>query len=111
MVAIYHYFKWVETKVVDYDMKIIATFFENEIIYQFRVLKKLLTYNGGEWVVEFDQLCKNYEIIHQYIALQRPSCNGMAKGLIKTLKHGSIILFMNVKTCSRLGEPFANNFI
>ncbi len=44
-------------------------FFEDEIICQFKVLKHLLTYNGGEWVVKFDQLCKNYEIIHQYIAL------------------------------------------
>jgi hypothetical protein len=49
--------------------EIVATFFENEIIYQFRVLKNLLTYNGGEWVVKFEQLCKNYEIVHQYIAL------------------------------------------
>jgi hypothetical protein len=69
LVAIYHYLKWVETKIIDHDMKIVAMFFEDEIICQFKVLKHLLTYNGGEWVVKFDQLCKNYEIIHQYIAL------------------------------------------
>jgi hypothetical protein len=52
LVAIDHYFKWVETKVVvDHDMKIVARFFEDEIICQFRVFKHLLTYNGGEWVV------------------------------------------------------------
>jgi len=62
LVAIYHYFKWVETKVVDYDMKIVATFFENEIIYQFRVLKNLLTYNGGEWMVELNNCAKTIRL-------------------------------------------------
>jgi hypothetical protein len=48
--------------------------------------------NGTEWFAKFDQLCKNYGIIHQYIVPQWPKCNGMVERLIKTLKHGLNIL-------------------
>jgi len=67
LVAIHHYFKWCETKaVVDHDVKTIARFLEDEIIYRFGVPKYVLTNYGFEWVAKFDQLCKNYEIVHQH---------------------------------------------
>jgi hypothetical protein len=59
--------------------------------------KTLHLNNGGEWVVDFDQLCKNYGIIRQYIMLQWPKYNGMVERLVKTLKHGLIVLFATSK--------------
>jgi hypothetical protein len=49
--------------------------------------------NGSEWAIEFDQLCKNYGIMHQYTTLQWPKCNLMVEKVVKTLKHGLTILF------------------
>ncbi len=46
--------------------------------------KHVLKDNGGEWGAEFNQLCKNYGIDHQYTAPWWPGCNGMAKRLVKT---------------------------
>jgi hypothetical protein len=66
---------------------------EDEIICRFGVPKHVLTNNGGEWATKFDQLCKNYGIDHQYTTSQWPRCNGMARRLVKTLKHGLTILF------------------
>jgi len=64
--AINHYSKWCEAKVVvDHDAKTTARFLEDEIIYKFRVPKYVLTDNGYEWVAKFEQLCKNYQIVHQ----------------------------------------------
>ncbi len=51
LVAIDRYLKWCEAKVV-------AKFFEKDIICKYGVPKLNLTYNGGEWCVEFDNLCK-----------------------------------------------------
>jgi hypothetical protein len=68
-----------------------------EVICRFGVSKHVLTNNEGEWVVDFDQLCKNYGIIHQYITPQWPKCNGMVERLVKTLKHGLTILFTTSK--------------
>jgi hypothetical protein len=68
-----------------------------EVIYRFGVPKHVLINNGGEWVVDFDQLCKNYGIIHQYFVPQWPKCNGMVERLVKTLKHGLTILFTTSK--------------
>jgi hypothetical protein len=65
LVAIDHYCKWVEAKVVvEHEAQIVANFLENEIIYRFGVPRYVLINNGGEWAVEFDQLCKNYGITH-----------------------------------------------
>ncbi len=49
--------------------------------------KYILIDNGFKWVVEFDQLCKNYKIVHQHTAPQWPKCNGIAKRVVKILKH------------------------
>jgi hypothetical protein len=39
-------------------------FWNIEMICRFGVPKYVLINNGLEWVVEFDQLCKNYGILH-----------------------------------------------
>jgi len=67
LVAIDHYFKWCEAKiVVDHDAETTTRFLEDEIIYKFSVPKYVLIDNGYEWVVKFNQLCKNYGIEHQH---------------------------------------------
>ncbi len=71
--AIDHYLKWCEAKaIVDHNVEIVVRFLEDELIYRFNVSKYILTNNGFKWLVEFDQLCKNYGITHQ---------NTMHKGL------------------------------
>jgi len=66
LVAIDHYSKWCKTKaIIDHDVETIARFLENGIICRFGVPKYVLTNYGFEWVAKFDQLCKNYEIVHQ----------------------------------------------
>jgi hypothetical protein len=70
---------------------------EDEIICSIGVPNHVLTDNGGEWATKFDQLCKNYGIDHQYTTLQWVRCNGMAKRLVKILKHGLTILFATSK--------------
>ncbi len=93
LVAIDHYSKWCEAKVViDHGAKTTARFLENDIIYRYGVPKFVLTDNGGEWAVEFDVMCKDYGIHHQHTAPQWPHCNGMAERLIKTIKHGIMVL-------------------
>ncbi len=63
LVAIEHYSKWCEAKVMqDHTIITIAKFFKEDIIYRYGVLKYILTDNGGEWLVEFDNLCKVYGI-------------------------------------------------
>jgi len=55
LVAIDHYSKWCEAKiVVDHDVETITRFLEDEIIYMFYMSKYVLTNNGYEWVVEFN---------------------------------------------------------
>jgi len=79
LVAIDHYLKWCETKtMLDHDAKIVVQLFENEVICRFGIPKYVLTDNGSKWVAEFNQLCKNYEITHQYTTPQWSRCNGMA---------------------------------
>ncbi len=48
-------------RVANHEAKIVTKFFEDEVIYRFKVPKYVLTNNGGEWAIEFDQLCKNME--------------------------------------------------
>jgi hypothetical protein len=55
MVAIDHYSKWCETKVVvDHDAKIVVRFLEDEVIYIFNVPMYVLINNGSEWSTNFD---------------------------------------------------------
>ncbi len=73
LVAIDHYSKWCETRPVkDHDVAIIARLLEKEIICRFGVPKFIFTDNGGEWMVEFNLMCKKYGIIHQFTAPQWP---------------------------------------
>jgi len=93
LVAIDHYFKWCEAKaIVDHGAKTAARFLEDDIICRYGVPKFVLIDNGGEWAAEFDLMCKDYGIQHQRIAPQWPQCNGMAERIIKTIKHGIIVL-------------------
>jgi len=93
LVAIDHYSKWCEAKaVVDHGAKTTARFLENDIICRYGVPKFVLTDNGGEWAAEFDVMCKDYGIHHQHTTPQWPQCNGMVECLIKTIKHGIMVL-------------------
>ncbi len=96
MVAIDHYSKWCEAKVVaDHGAKTVAKFLEDDIVCRYGVPKFVLTNNGGEWAAEFDVMCKDYAIQHQCTAPQWPQCNGMAERMIKTIKHGITVLAAN----------------
>jgi hypothetical protein len=93
LVAIDHYSKWCEAKaVVDHVVKTATRFLEDDIICRYGVPKFVLTDNGGEWAAEFDVMCNDYGIQHQHTTPQWPQCNGMAKRLIKTIKHGITVL-------------------
>jgi hypothetical protein len=93
MVAINHYSKWCEAKVVaDHGAKMAARFLEDEIICRYGVPKFVLTDNGGEWATEFNVMCRDYVIQHQRTAPQWPQCNGMVERMIKTIKHGITVL-------------------
>jgi hypothetical protein len=93
LVAIDHYSKWCEARVVaDHGAKTAAKFLEDEIICKYGVPKFVLTDNGGEWAAEFDVMCRNYAIQHQRTAPQWPQCNGMVERIIKTIKHGITVL-------------------
>jgi len=93
LVAIDHYSKWCEAKaIVDHSAKTASRFLEDDIIYRYGVPRFILTDNGGEWAAEFEMMCKDYGIQHQRIAPQWPQCNGMAERMIKTIKHGIIVL-------------------
>ncbi len=93
LVAIDHYSKWCEAKVVaDHGAKTVTKFLEDDVICRYRIPKFVLTNNGGEWAAEFDVMCKDYGIQHQHITPHWPQCNGMAESLIKTIKHGITVL-------------------
>jgi len=65
LVAIDNYSKWCEARPIrDHDAAIAARFLEKEIICRFGVPKFILIDNGGEWMVEFDLMCKKYGITH-----------------------------------------------
>jgi hypothetical protein len=93
LVAIDHYSKWCEAKaVVNHGAKIASRFLEDDIICRYGVPKFVLTDNGGEWAAKFEVMCKDYGIQHQRTVPQWPQCNGMAERMIKTIKHGIIVL-------------------
>ncbi len=93
LVSIDHYSKWCEAKAVfDHSAKIASRFLEYNIICRYGVLRFVLTENGGEWAAEFEMMCKDYGIQHQRTAPQWAQCNVMVERMIKTIKHGIIIL-------------------
>jgi len=73
LVAINHYSKWCEAKaIVDHGVKTTSKFMEDDIICRYGVPKFVMIDNGGEWVVEFDGMCKDYAIHHQHTTPQWP---------------------------------------
>jgi len=89
LVAIDHYSKWCEARPIkDHDATITAKFLEKEIICRFSVPRFILTDYEGEWMAEFDLMCKKYGITHQFTTPQWLQCNGMVERMIKTLKNG-----------------------
>jgi len=67
LIAIDHYSKWCETRLVkDHDATTTVRFLEEEIIRRFGVLRFIFTKNGGEWMAKFDLMCKKYGSIHQF---------------------------------------------
>jgi len=108
LVAIDHYSKWCEAKaVVDHGVKTASRFLKDDVICRYGVPKFVFTNNGGEWVAEFDVMCKDYGIQHQRTAPQWPQCNGMAERLIKTIKHGITILVATPKNVECWDEHLA----
>jgi hypothetical protein len=96
LVAIDHYSKWCEAKAVaDHGAKMAARFLEDDLICRYGVPGFILTDNRGEWSAEFEDMCKDYFIQHQRMAPQWPQCNRMAERMIKTIKHGVIVLATN----------------
>jgi hypothetical protein len=65
LVAIDHYSKWCEAKVVaDHGAKTAAKFLEDDLICRYGVPNFILIDNGGEWGAEFEVMCKDYAIQH-----------------------------------------------
>jgi len=96
LVAIDHYSKRCEAKVVaNHGARTATKFLEDDLIYRYGVPSFILTDNGGEWGAEFEAMCKDYAIQHRHTAPQWPQCNGMAKRMIKTIKHGITVLATN----------------
>ncbi len=63
LVAIDHYSKWCEAKVVtDHGARTAAQFLEDDLICKYGVPKFVLTDNGGEWGAKFEVMCKDYAI-------------------------------------------------
>jgi hypothetical protein len=103
-----HYSKWCEAKAVaDHGAKSATKFLEDDVICRYGVPKFVLTYNGGEWAVEFDVMCKDYDIQHQHTAPQWPQCNGMVERLIKTIKHGITIFVATLENVDCWDEHLA----
>ncbi len=86
--------------VTNHGAKIVARFLKDDIVCRYGVPKFVLTDNGREWVAKFDVICKEYRIHHQHITPKWPQCNGMAERLIKTIKHGIIVLFVTPKNAN-----------
>jgi hypothetical protein len=65
LVAIGHYFKWCEARLVkNHDAMTTTKFFEEKVVCRFGVPKYVFTNNGREWMKEFDALCQDYGIMH-----------------------------------------------
>jgi len=73
LVAIDHYSKWCEAKaIINHGVKTTAKLLEDDIICRYGIPKFVLINNGGEWAIEFDVMCKDYEIHHQHTTPQWP---------------------------------------
>jgi len=108
MVAINHYSKWRKAKVVTYHgAKTTTRFLEDDIICRYGVPKFVFTNNGREWAAKFDVMCKDYGIHHQHTTPKLPHCNGMVERLIKTIKHGIIVLSITPKNADCWDEQLA----
>jgi hypothetical protein len=93
LVAIDHYFKWCESwPIKEHDAYTVAKFLEDEVICKYGVPKYILTDNGNEWMKEFVESCHNYGITHQFTTPAWFQCNGVVERLIKTIKHGLIVM-------------------
>jgi hypothetical protein len=66
LVAIDHYSKWCKT--LNHDVATAIRFLEEKIIHIFGVPRFIFTDNGGEWMVEFNLMCKEYGNIHRFTA-------------------------------------------
>jgi hypothetical protein len=108
LVAVDHYSKWCEAKVmVNHGAKTAANFLDDDVICRYGVPKYVLTDNGGEWAAKFDVMCKDYGIQHQHTTPQWPQCNGMAEHLIETIKHGITVLSTTPKNIDYWDEQLA----
>jgi len=109
-VAINHYSKWCKAKTtIDHGAKTTTRFLEDDIICRYGVPKFVLIDNEGEWATKFDVMCKDYGIRHQHTTPQWPQCNGMAERLIKTIKHGIMVLFTTPKNTDGWNEQLAKD--
>jgi hypothetical protein len=73
---------------------------EDEVICRYGIPKYVLTDNGNEWMKEFAEFCQNYGITHQFTTPTWLQCNGMVEHLIKTIKHGLIVMATtNIQDC------------
>jgi len=93
--------------VANHGAKTTAKFLEDDVICRYGVPKFVLTNNGGEWVAEFDVMCKDYDIQRQHTTPQWPQCNGMVERLIKTIKHGITIFCATPKNIDYWDEQLA----
>jgi hypothetical protein len=65
LVAIDHYSIWCKARPIkDHVVATTIRFLEEEIMCKFGVPRFILLDNGGEWMVEFDLMCKKNGIIH-----------------------------------------------
>jgi hypothetical protein len=73
LVVVDHYSKWCETRVIkSHDVMIVVRFLEEEVVCYFGVAKYVLINNGNDWMKEFDALCQDYRIVHQFIISMWP---------------------------------------
>jgi len=54
-------------------------------------------------------MCKDYGIHHQHTTPQWPQCNGMAECLIKTIKHGIMMLFTTFENVNGWNEQLVKD--
>ncbi len=93
LVGINHYSKLCETSFVKKNNALVVVrFLERKIIYRFNVPKFVLINKRNECMIFFNEMCQNYVITHQFTAHAWPPCKGMAKCLMKTIKHALFVI-------------------
>ncbi len=74
LVAIDHYSKWLESRPIkDHDVATATRFLEEKIICRFGLPRFILIDNGGEWMAEFDLMCKKWD----YSSVHNPTMASM----------------------------------